>query len=427
MNNESSDILIYAYFFVGGALFLLVLLGLVASSIFPTLNKRSKVFFISSFSLMIISIVAYVIDVFIYTNPTLAWVERIIAFIETLLPSLLMPILTVYVLHCCNKSVRKNPIFYINIALCLVLFILLIITQLTDAIYYFTDDNEFIRGDFYWVLIVPMLALIAINLGLIIYKRKELDKKYFIAFLIYLLPLLIVMTLQAFISVFIYIVVAASISALSMFGIIMGDQVEHYLRQQKEIADQKASIAVLQMRPHFIYNTMTSIYYLCKQDPNKAQQVTLDFTTYLRKNFNAITSKEPIPFVEELEHTRAYLAVVQAQYEDNLLVEFDTPHTQFRVPPLTLQPLVENSVKYGLNIDSTEPLRVSIKTEKVDNGSVIIVSDTGPGISDKDNGEPHIALNNIRERLSAIKGTLTISPNENGGTIVSIYIPDNNK
>jgi len=427
MNNESSDILIYAYFFVGGALFLLVLLGLVASSIFPTLNKRSKVFFISSFSLMIISIIAYVIDVLIYTNPTLAWVERIIAFIETLLPSLLMPILTVYVLHCCNKNIRKNPIFYINIALCLALFVLLIIAQLTDAIYYFTDENEFIRGDFYWVLIAPMLALIAINLGQIIYRRKELGKKYFIAFLIYLLPVLIIMTLQTFISVFIYIVIAVSISALSMFGIIMTDQIEQYLRQQKEIADQKASIAVLQMRPHFIYNTMTSIYYLCEQDPKKAQQVTLDFTTYLRKNFNAITGKEPIPFVEELEHTRAYLAVVQAQYEDNLLVEFDTPHTQFRVPPLTLQPLVENSVKYGLNIDSTEPLRVSVRTEKVDNGSVIIVSDTGHGIANKDNGEPHIALNNIRERLSAINGTLTISPNENGGTIVSIYIPDNNE
>ena len=105
-------------------------------------------------------------------------------------------------------------------------------------------------------------------------------------------------------------------------------------------------------------------------------------------------------------------------------MEFDTPHTQFRVPPLTLQPLVENSVKYGLNIDSTEPLRVSIKTEKVDNGSVIVVSDTGPGISNKDNGEPHIALNNIHERLLLINGTLQISPNEKGGTIIKVYIPD---
>ena len=422
----SSDTLVFAYFFIGGALLLLVFLGLIASISFPGLDKRSKLFFISSFSILTLSIIAYIIDLFIYTNPNLAWVERIIAFIETFLPSVLMPFLTIYVLLCAKKSVCKSVVFYINIALCAALFILLIITQFTDGIYYFTNDNEFVRGKWYWVLIVPMLALIALNLFEIIHERKLLDRKYFIAFLIYLLPLLVVMTLQTFVSVFIFIVVAVSISALSMFGIIMADQVEKYMHQQREIADQRASITVLQMRPHFIYNTMTSIYYLCEQDPIKAQQVTLDFTTYLRKNFNAITGKEPIPFVDELEHTRAYLAVVKAQFEDNLLVEFDTPHTSFRLPPLTLQPLVENAVKYGMNIDSNEPLRVNVKTEKVEKGSLITVSDNGPGISSDDNGEPHIALNNIRERLSLINGTLTISSNEFGGTTIQLFIPNRN-
>jgi len=418
-----SETLIYAYFFIGGALLLLVLLGLIAAISFPGLDKRSKLFFISSFSVLTISIVAYIIDLFIYTNPNLAWVERIIAFIETFLPSVLMPFLSIYVLLCAKKSVRKSVIFYINIALCATLLILLIITQFTNEIYYFTNDNEFVRGKWYWVLIVPMLVLIALNLFEIICERKLLDRKYFIAFLIYLLPLLVVMTLQAFVSVFIFIVVAISISALSMFGIIMADQVEQYMHQQREIADQRANITVLQMRPHFIYNTMTSIYYLCEQDPKKAQQVTLDFTTYLRKNFNAITGKDTIPFIEELEHTRAYLAVVKAQFEDNLSVEFDTPHTSFRLPPLTLQPLVENAIKHGMNIDSTEPLLVYIKTEKVEKGSFITVSDNGPGISSVDNGEPHIALNNIRERLSLMSGTLAIYSNENRGITIQIYIP----
>ena len=419
-----SDTLIYAYFFVGGALLLLVLLGLVASSVFPGLNKISKRFFISSFIVLALSIITYVIDLFIYTNPNLAWAEKIVSFVETFLPSVLMPLLTMYILLCSKKNVLKSPSFYISIALCASLFILLVIAQFNDAIYYFTEENEFVQGQWYWVLIVPLLALIALNLFEIITKRKLLSKRYFIAFLIYLIPLLVVMILQMFISVFILIVIAVSISALSMFGIIMADQVEQYLHQQQEIADQKASIAVLQMRPHFIYNTMTSIYYLCEQDAQKAQQVTLDFTTYLRKNFNAITGKEPIPFSEELEHTRAYLAVVKAQFEDNLIVNFDTPHVLFRVPPLTLQPLVENSVKYGLNTDSAEPLYISVKTEKVEKGSIIIVSDTGPGISNNDNGEPHLALNNIRERLATIKATLTISPNENGGTVIQILIPD---
>ena len=416
--------MIYAYFFVGGALLLLVLLGLIASFFLPGLDKRSKCFFVSSFSVLVLSIAAYVVDLSIYTEPDFAWAGRIVSFIETLLPSLLMPLLTAYILLRCGKRPRESAAFYLSIALCVLLLILLIITQFTEAIYYFTQENQFVRGNLYWILIVPLFASIVINLFETIRMRKLLGRRYFIALLVYLLPLLVAMAIQAFVDVFLLIVISVSISALSMFGIILSDQVSQYFRQQQEITDQRASIAVLQMRPHFIYNTMTSIYYLCEQDAEKAQQVTLDFTTYLRKNFNAITGKDPIPFAEELEHTRAYLAVVQAQFEDNLSVEFDTPHTSFRLPPLTLQPLVENAVKYGLDVDASEPLRVYVKSEETKDGSVVTVADSGPGFSGDDNGEPHIALSNIRERLSAIGGTLSISPGENGGTLIRIFIPN---
>ena len=421
MNDQT---LLYAYFFVGGALLLLVLLGLVASAVFPGLDKRSKRFFISSFSILLFSIVAYVIDLSIYTDPELSWAGKIISFIETLLPSALMPFLTAYVLLCCVEKPKKSVLFYVVLGLCAVLFVLLVTTQFTNVFYYFTTDNRFVRGKLYPILIVPMIALIVSNLVEIIIRRKRLGKKYFIAFLIYLLPLLIAMTVQAFVSDFLPVVIAVSISAHAMFGIIMADQVEQYLRQQREIADQRASIAVLQMRPHFIYNTMTSIYYLCEQDAQKAQQVTLDFTTYLRKNFNAIAGREPIPFAEELAHTRAYLAVEQAQYDDRLFVEYDTPHLQFRVPPLTLQPIVENSVKYGMDPDAAEPLRICIKTRQTEAGSVLIVEDNGPGILPQDNGEPHLALGNICERLSSLGATLTVAPAEPRGTLVTILLPD---
>ena len=416
--------MIYAYFFLGGAFLLLVLLGLLASVFLPGLDKRSKVFFGSSFSVLMLSIVAYVIDLSVFTEPGFAWAGRIVSFIETLLPALLMPFLTAYILLRCGKTLRGSVSFWASLASCALLFILLVTTQFTEAIYYYTQENQFVRGNLYWILIVPLFASIVINLFETIRMRKLLGKRYFIALLVYLLPLLVAMAIQAFVDVFLLIVISVSISALSMFGIILSDQVQQYTRQQQEIADQRASIAVLQMRPHFIYNTMTSIYYLCEQDAEKAQQVTLDFTTYLRKNFNAITGKGPIPFAEELEHTRAYLAVVQAQFEDSLSVKFDTPHTTFRLPPLTLQPLVENAVKYGLDVDASEPLRVYVKTEKAKGGSVVTIADSGPGFSGGDNGEPHIALSNIRERLSAIGGTLTISPGENGGTLIRIFIPN---
>ena len=63
----------------------------------------------------------------------------------------------------------------------------------------------------------------------------------------------------------------------------------------------------------------------------------------------AIVSEETIPFPEELEHTRAYLTIEQVQFEDNLLVEYEILHENFRIPPLTLQPTAENAVKHGMD------------------------------------------------------------------------------
>ena len=209
-----------------------------------------------------------------------------------------------------------------------------------------------------------------------------------------------------------------------MFGIILSDQIGEYLRQQRELAHQRASIMVLQMRPHFIYNTMMSIYYLCKQNPDLAQQVTLDFTTYLRKNFTAIASEEPILFSEELAHTRAYLAVEQAQYDDMLVVDYDTPHTQFRLPPLTLQPIVENAVKHGMDQDS-EPLHIFIRTDRTDSGSEIIVENNGTDFEPAGDSGGGLALKNIRQRLEMMcRGEMTITPRRGGGTVVKVTLPD---
>ena len=180
------------------------------------------------------------------------------------------------------------------------------------------------------------------------------------------------------------------------------------------------------MRPHFIYNTMTSIYYLCSQNAKLAQKVMFDFTNYLRKNFMAIACKGTILFSEELEHTKAYLAIEQAQFEENLFVKYDTPHKNFNIPPLTLQPIVENSVKHGLDPDS-DPLHILISTRKIEKGNVIIVEDDGIGFEIDNDGE-NFALKNIQKRLEMFcRGTLSIYPRKDGGTVEKIFIPSAQK
>ncbi len=148
---------------------------------------------------------------------------------------------------------------------------------------------------------------------------------------------------------------------------------------------------------------------------------------FLRKNFTAIASADPIPFSSELEHTRAYVAVEQALYKDCIFIEYDTPHTFFRVPPLTLQPIVENAVKHGRDTYAG-PFHISVRTRKTDLGSEIVVADNGRGFVPPDESEPHTALKNIRQRLEFMcGGTMDISPGDDGGTVVKITVPDDSK
>ena len=171
------------------------------------------------------------------------------------------------------------------------------------------------------------------------------------------------------------------------------------------------------------YYTLMTIHSLCRTDSQKARQVTMDFADYLRKNFNAVASDSTIPFSTELEHTRAYMAVEQAQLDDMLVVDWDTPFTCFRIPPLTLQPIVENAIKHGRD-PNADPLRISIRTRHTDSGTEIIVEDNGTGFDPSDEIRPRITLKNIQQRLEMMcGGSLELTSREARGTRVTIRIP----
>jgi len=411
-----------------GAMLALTALGLGIAAIMPGTDRWNRRFFMSLFATIMLLMVSLLIDCLVWEDPGLATAEKIAVYFEFLFLSLPMPMFTAYMLHTCGERWQESRLFRAAIVLWGIYFILLGIAQCTTFLYYVTPDNQFGRGPWHSLLMAPMIMIMLLNLSAVIRRRSILPSKYYTAFLIHLLPLTATLFAYSFFSfspsVELGLFIGEVFSTLSMFGIILYDQIDRHMRQQQEIAHQRASIMVLQMRPHFIYNAMMSIYYLCVQNPKKAQQVTMDFTAYLRKNFTAIASEDTVPFADELEHTRAYLAVEQVQFEDSLLVDYDTPHKEFRVPPLTLQPLVENAVKHGMDPEYG-PLRISIRTRETRAGSEITVEDSGPGFAPAaDNSEPHIALENIRQRLEMMcGGKMTIRPRAGGGTVVTVTIP----
>jgi hypothetical protein len=410
------------YLLLGAAL-MLVLLGLGIAIIMPSADRWSKHFFSTYFVVLTVYILISLLEgVSAFDHVRNPYIDEY-AYLESLLASVLIIMISVYIVHCCGENWRKAPLFRAVLVLWIAYFLMLDYQLVSHQVYEYTNTNEFVRGPLY----VPLLALPEMMLILILIyvnrRRKKLTTKHYYAFLVGLIPMTIALTIHFFQSVFLLFGVGVAICALSMFGLIIFDQIDQNMRQQQEISRQRNSIMLLQMRPHFIYNTMMTIYYLCKQDPDLAQRVTLDFTTYLRKNFTAIGSVDLIPFTEELEHTRAYLAVEQAQFDDRLFVDYDTPHVNFRLPPLTLQPIVENSVKHGMDPDA-EPLHIFIRTHQTATSSVITVEDDGTGFVRSSDNEPHIALRNIQQRLATMcNGEMEILPRDGGGTVVEVTIP----
>ena len=413
----------FFYYFIIGSTLLLSTLGLWFTAIMPGVDRWNRRFFRSFFLVLILSVCSVLTDIALRAASAPCAVIRFMQVLECLLLALPVPMMTVLLLHCCGENMRETRLLQAVPGLWAVYAVLTTSGLVIDAFYFVTPDRQVHRGPWYPLMLLPVIAILLLDLAAVIGRRRLLSRKVYLSFFITLLPITVTVLVQLFVDAFLLLDICLVLSALSMYGLILSDQIEQDLRQQREIAQQRASIMVLQMRPHFIYNTMTSIYCLCSQDPEKAQQVVMDFTTYLRKNFTAVASAEPIPFTSELEHTRAYLAVEQAQHSKSLFVEYDTPHTFFRLPPLTLQPIVENAVKHGRD-PGAGPLHISIRTRITASGSEITVSDNGRGYVPADDGEPHIALKNIRQRLAIMcGGNLTITPGDGGGTVVTVTIP----
>ncbi len=407
---------------IAETIILLVLIGTCA--FLPGLDRWSRRYFVAFYCINLLDNIVFIFDmlnVITLKNPTISYV---FIFLEYFIYSIPPVLLTAYLLYCCKEDWKRNFIFYITGALWCLFFILLISAQFTTRFYLLTPDLQLLRESLHPLLLSPIAAIMIVNLITLIIKRNKLSQRYFFAFMLHICTITIVTIIHAFYDVLAVLNLGIWIVSFAMYILILKSQIERYIHQQSALAQQKASILVLQMRPHFIYNTMTSIYYLCEQDPKKAQQVTLDFTSYLRKNFSAIASEKMIPFAEELEHTRAYLAVETTQFEDSLFVEYDIPHKQFLLPPLTLQPIVENSIKHVLNPDA-EPLRIQIRTREAEKSSVIVIKDNGPGFDAKDVFNSNNALSNIKQRLELMcHGSITITTPEGDGTIVRIVIPE---
>lgn len=121
------------------------------------------------------------------------------------------------------------------------------------------------------------------------------------------------------------------------------------MEQEAQLVDMQTKIMLSQMQPHFLYNTFATISTLCYLDEApQAKEVVDKFAAYFRENMASMGRDNFIPFEKELEHIKTYLWIEKVRFEEALTVEYRIGATDFWIPSLTLQPLVENAVKHGI-------------------------------------------------------------------------------
>lgn len=194
---------------------------------------------------------------------------------------------------------------------------------------------------------------------------------------------------------------------------------------EEELKNSRIALAMNQIRAHFIFNVLNAISGLCKYDPEKADEMVVCFARYLRVNIDVLKEDRPVPFWRILKQLDDYVMLEQLRFEDGFQFVENIEADDFDLPFLTIQPIIENSIKHGL-LPKPEGGTVELHTKREGDHIIISVSDDGIGCNIEESGfENSVGLENVRFRLQyMVHGTMTIQSKPGEGTKVTIIIPD---
>lgn len=303
--------------------------------------------------------------------------------------------------------------------------VLVFLSMFNGMLFQVDAHGNLTDGPYYWIawLIDPMILLIEILV--VVHYRKNLSRFGTIVMLNFGLVSLLTTGLQ---SIWYPVpeLLACTLALLLMFMLFYWEMAKNLVENERELMQSQVSLAISQIQPHFLYNTLSTIAELCRKDSAMAEEVTNRFALYLRGNLEHMGDSFPVEFSKELKHVQTYLWIEKIRFQDELQVVYDIQTEDFIIPALTVQPLVENAVKHGM-MGSENVCTITIRTKCVERGYQVIIEDDGCGFDPeqvKNDGRKHIGIESVRNRLRfMVGGILTVRSVIGKGTTVIIEIP----
>lgn len=308
--------------------------------------------------------------------------------------------------------------------------VLTVISQFTGLYYFFDAGNYYHRAALHPLsLLCPLIGML-LDAQLLVQYRQNLSRRIYLSMLSYIvLPFCAMVALLFFYGISLGNI-AISFSMILIFLSSVAEQNEMMVKQAEELAENRIAIMLSQIQPHFLYNALTTIKYLCgKQDP-RAEDTVARFAKYLRGNMDSLSLRTPIPFERELDHLENYLAIERLRFP-NVKIVYMISARNFLLPALTIQPLVENAIRYGVTRKKGGEGTVTISSWETEDSFYVSVQDDGVGFDPMQrqyDGRSHIGISNTRQRIESMcGGKLSIRSVPGDGTTVLIQLPKEQK
>lgn len=219
----------------------------------------------------------------------------------------------------------------------------------------------------------------------------------------------------------------------------MNEVVDKLVEEERFKKELELETLHAQINPHFLYNTLNTIKWMAKiQGDKSVSNAVTSLIKLLRVSINL--GKEMITLEDEIDYVRNYINIQNLRFNEkvNIIYNIDEECLKCTIPKLILQPIVENSLIYGIREDEEEePLEISIKACIEEDSLIILVKDNGPGISDEDiekifskekdvNKFSKVGLNNVNQRIKLYCGEeygINIGNRSKLGTYVKVEVP----
>ncbi len=419
---------IYIGIELSGFILIFSLLVLTASA--GDLKKRINFFFFLTVLFVFLGILSdWLVELMIgQTSPAIDIAIRVLDGFSYSSSGLQIITFTLYLYeYLSTKTVVSKKPFYFMVAIGAVNAILAIIASFTQLYVHFDIYNNYIRQETFWISgLLPALTLI-IFISITLRYIRLLKIKEWVSLLLYTIIPIICYVLEMLLP---NIYLAAIGVSFTLFFIYVNLQVELKAKlkdQEMELTNARISVMLSQIQPHFLYNSLASIEYLCvTEGAEQSATAVRDFSKYLRSNMDSITYPTLISFEKELQHVSLYLSLEKRRFDDLIQAKYDIQVTDFALPPLTLQPIVENAVRHGIT-QREDGGMITIHTEENESFWHIVIADNGIGFdtdTQKEDGRSHIGIANVRSRLKTLcNGQLLIESTPGIGTTATVLIP----